>query len=59
MPRATKFYDVMVDGKVVFHGSFADSKKCYVAVKRTLDLLGSSSVVTLSFIPTDEVSYFL
>lgn len=51
MPRATKFYDVLVDGHQVFHGSFAEAKKAYLAVRNALSILKSNAVVTMSFVP--------
>lgn len=51
MPRPTKFYDVLVDGHQVFHGSFSEAKKAYLAVRNALSVLKSNAVVTMSFVP--------
>lgn len=55
MPKATKFYDVCVNGNSVFHGTFSESKRVYTAVRHALVLFPQTrdAVVTISFVPDD------
>lgn len=51
MPKASKFYDIIVSGEVVFHGTFAEAKKVYVAIRKSFSVIHSDAVVTMSFVP--------
>lgn len=51
MPKPTKFYDVLVNGVSVFHGHFSLAKAAYVAVRKALEGIDPSAIVTLSFVP--------
>lgn len=55
MPKATKFYDVCVNGDPVFHGTFSETKRVYAAVRHALALFQATrdAVVTISFVPDD------
>lgn len=59
MPRATKFYDVLVDGHQVFHGTFSEAKKAYVAVRNALSVVSSRAVVTMSFVPVGVIDDYI